>query len=282
MTKKRILPPDRLAECKAAHDLFLAKKNTLKLSQRKIADAAGMTAAAVNLYFKGINPLNAQFAAVLSDQLQEPIESFSPRLSAEIAVMAAAAGHQRRQIAPPRDGAAAPIETIPIAGHDLFLGIDNAPHGPDENGSPSKKDYALIPQYTARASAGKGYHNDHIELSEGQGLVFKRDWLKRLSLKEGTSCVIYAEGSSMEPTISDGDVLLIDRASTEPRSGKVYAIHRPDGSVSVKRLVQTFAGGWVVRSDNPDKTLYPDEPISADDLLQIEIIGRSVWGGGGM
>jgi phage repressor protein C with HTH and peptisase S24 domain len=155
-------------------------------------------------------------------------------------------------------------------------------HGPDENGSPSKKDYALIPQYTARASAGKGYHNDHIELSEGQGLVFKRDWLKRLSLKEESSCVIYAEGSSMEPTISDGDVLLIDRASTEPRSGKVYAIQRPDGSISVKRLVQPFAGGWVVRSDNPDKTLYPDEPISADDLQQIEIIGRSVWGGGGM
>ncbi|MBX9914060.1 MAG: helix-turn-helix domain-containing protein, partial [Pseudomonadaceae bacterium] len=45
-------------------------------------------------------------------------------------------------------------------------------HGPDENGSPSKKEYALIPQYTARASAGKGYHNDHVELSEGQGLVF--------------------------------------------------------------------------------------------------------------
>lgn len=155
-------------------------------------------------------------------------------------------------------------------------------HGPDENGSPSKKDYALIPQYTARASAGKGYHNDHVELSEGQGLVFKRDWLKRLSLKEGACCVIYAEGSSMEPTISDGDVLLIDRTSTEPRSGKVYAIQRPDGSISVKRLVQTFAGGWVVRSDNPDKTLYPDEPISSDDLQQIEIIGRSVWGGGGM
>jgi phage repressor protein C with HTH and peptisase S24 domain len=155
-------------------------------------------------------------------------------------------------------------------------------HGPDENGSPSKKEYALIPQYTARASAGSGYHNDHVELTEGQGLVFKRDWLKRLSLKEESSCVIYAEGSSMEPTISDGDVLLIDRASTEPRNGKVYAIQRPDGSVSVKRLVQTFAGGWVVRSDNPDKTLYADEQISADDLQHVEIIGRSVWGGGGM
>ncbi|TEH03010.1 LexA family transcriptional repressor, partial [Pseudomonas aeruginosa] len=26
MTKKRALPPDRIAECTAAHELFLAKK----------------------------------------------------------------------------------------------------------------------------------------------------------------------------------------------------------------------------------------------------------------
>ena len=156
----------------------------------------------------------------------------------------------------------------------------DANSGPDENGSPSKKDYALIPQYTARASAGNGYHNDHVELKEG--LVFKRDWLARLSLKEDACCVIYAEGSSMEPTISDGDVLLIDRSSTLPRNGKVYAIQRPDGSHSIKRLIQSFSGEWIIRSDNPDKTLYPDEPISADALQHIEIIGRSVWGGGGM
>jgi phage repressor protein C with HTH and peptisase S24 domain len=147
-------------------------------------------------------------------------------------------------------------------------------------GSPSEKDYALIPQYTAKAAAGNGFHNDHIELKEG--LVFKRDWLKRLSLKEENLCVIYAEGSSMEPTISDGDVLLIDRSSIQPRNGKVYAIQRPDGSHSIKRLVQSFTGDWLIRSDNTDKTLYPDEPISSDDLQQIEIIGRSVWGGGGM
>lgn len=152
--------------------------------------------------------------------------------------------------------------------------------GPDENGSPSEREYTLIPQYTAKAAAGNGYHNDHIELTGG--LVFRRDWLNRMALKEGHLCVIYAEGNSMEPTISDGDVLLIDMASTEPRNGKVYAIQRADGSVSVKRLAQSFSGGWVIRSDNPDKTLYPDEPISANDLQQIEIIGRSVWGGGGM
>lgn len=90
MTKKRALPPDRIAECTAAHELFLAKKNRFKLSQKKIAEMAGITPAAVNLYFKGINPLNAQFAAVLSRALGEPVERFSKRLAKEIADMASA------------------------------------------------------------------------------------------------------------------------------------------------------------------------------------------------
>lgn len=87
MTKKKPLPPALLAECQAAHDLYLSKKNALKLNQRKIADAAGMTPVSVNHYLKGINPLNARFAAVLAKLLKEPIESFSPRLAAEIAEM---------------------------------------------------------------------------------------------------------------------------------------------------------------------------------------------------
>lgn len=46
-----------------------------------------MTPVSVNHYLKGINPLNARFAAVLAKLLKEPIESFSPRLAAEIAEM---------------------------------------------------------------------------------------------------------------------------------------------------------------------------------------------------
>ena len=88
MTKKTPLPQALFAECKAANDLYLSKKNALKLNQRKIADAAGITPVSVNHYLKGINPLNARFAATLAKLLKEPIESFSPRLAAEIAEMA--------------------------------------------------------------------------------------------------------------------------------------------------------------------------------------------------
>ena len=88
MAQKRPLTGIHLAECKAAHDLFLSKKNALKLTQKKIAEAAGITPVSVNQYLKGINPLNARFAAILAKVLEEPIESFSPRLAAEIAEMA--------------------------------------------------------------------------------------------------------------------------------------------------------------------------------------------------
>ncbi|WP_226992647.1 XRE family transcriptional regulator [Pseudomonas syringae group genomosp. 3] len=77
-----------MAESKAANALFLSKKNALKLTQRKLAEAAGITPASVNQYLRGINPLNARFAAVLAKMLEEPIESFSPRLATEISEMA--------------------------------------------------------------------------------------------------------------------------------------------------------------------------------------------------
>jgi SOS-response transcriptional repressor LexA len=87
MANKKPLPPELFAECKAAHDLYLSKKNSLKLNQRKIAEVAGITPVSVNQYLRGINALNARFASILAKLIKEPVESFSPRLAAEIAEM---------------------------------------------------------------------------------------------------------------------------------------------------------------------------------------------------
>lgn len=84
MSKKKPLSAEQLAECQAAHRLYLERRNELNLSQKKIADEAGISAPAVNLYFKGVNALNVSFALVLSRMLRVPVEEFSPRLAAEI------------------------------------------------------------------------------------------------------------------------------------------------------------------------------------------------------
>lgn len=169
----------------------------------------------------------------------------------------------------------------------LVLGVGGMldPQGvadpPSEYDAPSEDEYALIPQYDARAAAGDGCLNEHVEIKGG--LAFKRDWLRKLGLKPDNLRVIYAEGDSMADTIMDGEVMLVDCADREPRSGKIYAILRPDGGVSVKRLIQkSITGAWTVASDNPDKRRYPDEDATADVLHDIPIIGRVAWRGGGL
>lgn len=153
--------------------------------------------------------------------------------------------------------------------------------GPEESApSPSEDDYALIPQYSANGHCGDGYLNDHVEVKGG--LAFKRDWLSRMGAKPENLRVIYAEGDSMEPYIMDGDVVLLDLSKTEPASNKVYAISRPDGGVSIKRLTQRFSGEWVISSDNPNKAKYQDEALGADSVAQVPIIGKVIWRGGAM
>ena len=160
-----------------------------------------------------------------------------------------------------------------------LLGVGYEPRS-YEPSSPSEKDYALIPQFKAMGSCGDGYLNEHVELTEG--LVFKRDWLKRMNAKPENLYVIYADGDSMEPYIFEGDVVLFDTSQIEPRDKQVYVIRRPDGGNSIKRLIQQLSGAWVIRSDSADKVSNPDEPVTESAIHEMPILGRVIWRGGGV
>lgn len=146
--------------------------------------------------------------------------------------------------------------------------------------SPYINDYEVIPQLTAVGSAGNGHMNDHVEVNGG--LAFKRAWLQRQGLNPANLHVIYARGMSMEPTIVDGDVVLMDASQTEPHHGKIYVIRRPDGELLIKRLVHSITGRWIIRSDNDDKRQFPDEEIGAEDMAGVTILGRIIWHGGAL
>jgi len=139
-------------------------------------------------------------------------------------------------------------------------------------------DFVIIDQYTAAGSAGNGHMNDHVEVNGG--LACKRSWLQRQGVNPDNLHVIYAKGMSMEPTILDGDVVLMDASQTEPHHGKVYVIRRPDGELLIKRLVHSITGRWIIRSDNDDKRSFPDEEIAGADVENLAILGRIVWHGG--
>lgn len=81
---------------------------------------------------------------------------------------------------------------------------------------------------------------------------------------------IAVTGSAMEPALYDGDWVVINTADTTPKEGAVFVIHG-EGEAVIRRLFK-INNQWLAASDNPDKRLYRDKPITED----VFIIGRVV------
>ncbi len=138
----------------------------------------------------------------------------------------------------------------------------------------------LVRQSTAKIAAGHGEQNTHVDID--RELAFKKSWIKRKGLNPAYLIVAYASGSSMSPRIEDGDAVLIDTATKELKSGKIFAFKDGEREDIIKRAVKE-KGVWLLRSDNPDKSVpeYQDMPFLDEDGQQrFEIVGLAHWRGG--
>lgn len=135
---------------------------------------------------------------------------------------------------------------------------------------PPPTDYVYIPVFSGvHASMGNGGRVEHEEVSGKHS--YSQAWLLKEGLEAAQLSRIQAVGRSMEPTIWDGDMLLVNRSERVIKDGKIYAFRVGD-EIRVKRLFRLMDGRVRVVSDNPDKNLYPDEHLSIDDMP--EVIGR--------
>lgn len=165
-----------------------------------------------------------------------------------------------------------------------WLVLDKAPQARTEGGQvegavagetePRERDFAFLPRYEARAAAGNG----HLAISEDVSdmLAFRRDWLRRMGINPATSFLLAADGDSMEPTIPDGALMLVDGSIREPRdikNGAIYVIIK-SGAVVVKRVQFRIDDSVVLISDNP---IYERETISRSDMNDLHFAGRVVW-----
>lgn len=131
--------------------------------------------------------------------------------------------------------------------------------------------YVLVPSYDIEASAGGGL----VPVSEEVGdlLAFREGWLRELGLTPGKAATVEARGDSMEPTIRNGDLLLVDMSVNRLIDDAIYLLER-DGGVTVKRVQRRFDGSIVIISDNAH---YESEHLSADEATSIRISGRVCW-----
>jgi SOS-response transcriptional repressor LexA len=129
-------------------------------------------------------------------------------------------------------------------------------------------EYELITKTSARAGAG----SSHLIDDETEGLyAFRKDFLRSLRISKN-SVLLDVLGDSMEPTLRNGDTILIDRADTEVHDGLIYLVGFQQ-QLLVKRLFRDIAG-LVLRSDNAAyrETLIPPEYM--DDFV---VFGRMRW-----
>lgn len=141
------------------------------------------------------------------------------------------------------------------------------------------KDYAQIPVHAATLSAGGGALNGDDLVSDH--VAFKREWLRRIDVAPSKAVIAKVVGDSMEPTVWEGDSVLIDtaqrvvplRKENPLRSrSSIYAI-LDDGEARVKRLERPAEDTVLLLSDNTD---YRPELI---DARKLSIIGKVVWWG---
>lgn len=135
--------------------------------------------------------------------------------------------------------------------------------------------FSFIPQYEIRAGAGAG---QLIESENVKGfLAFREDWIRhKLRRNPASLVVVEAFGDSMHPTITDGDIMLVDTSEERVRGPAIYFV-RAGNEAIVKRIQLNMDGSLVLKSDNP---AYEAWTVSGADASDFKVLGKVVWSGG--
>ncbi|MBB4859060.1 phage repressor protein C with HTH and peptisase S24 domain [Novosphingobium chloroacetimidivorans] len=151
-----------------------------------------------------------------------------------------------------------------------FFGVPEAELGAAQEKSFDADAWVDIPRLPLEASAGPG---TSVEGEDAIGSFrFSPRWLRDQGLQPHRLSAIAVRGDSMEPTLRDGDEILVEASPGTLREG-IHVV-RFDGALLVKRLEVRRAGHVALLSDNG--AYRPIECALGD----VDVIGRVVWKSG--
>lgn len=133
--------------------------------------------------------------------------------------------------------------------------------------------FTMVPRLDVQASAGNGSLAQSEEPIDF--LAFQDSWLRERKISPRFARVLTARGDSMEPTIRDGDVLLVDTSITSVYDNAIYIVVY-NGHVLVKRVNLKRDGALTIISDN-DR--HPPEEVPLAEVPDLHIAGRVMWFG---
>ena len=131
----------------------------------------------------------------------------------------------------------------------------------------------LVSVYNVEASAGHGAIVDSEMIVDR--LSFPPGYLRRItSANPRDLAIIGVKGKSMEPTLSDDDVVMIDMSKRDLSFDGLFVLRDGGASLLVKRVGRGRRRGTVMLiSDNPN--FHPVER----EIEEIEVVGKVVWKG---
>lgn len=133
--------------------------------------------------------------------------------------------------------------------------------------------FAMLPVYEASVSAGPGMEPKNE--APVHRIAFRADWLRTVTRGSISDLVVLnVEGDSMEPTLRQGDTVLVDMGQQRPQQKDGIYVIRTDGGLQVKRVAaHPVTGRITIISDN--KEHYPAFADLAPE--EVAVIGRVLW-----
>ncbi|WP_442426342.1 MULTISPECIES: XRE family transcriptional regulator [unclassified Nitrospina] len=143
----------------------------------------------------------------------------------------------------------------------------------NEERIPSAEEFLYLSRIYREADPNLKASLDHREMVDH--LAFKKKWVQEnLQVPEDRLVLIEAISDSMEPTLNQGDLLLIDGSVNYIRDDGIYCLRTPRDEILVKRLQRLPGERLAVKSDNPK---YEQFILSEEDIPRYAIIGPVVW-----
>jgi phage repressor protein C with HTH and peptisase S24 domain len=134
-----------------------------------------------------------------------------------------------------------------------------------------------IPFFDVEASAGPGAFPPETQ-TPTSSVAIPAGLLRHNRGTSSNLCAIQTKGDSMEPTLRNGSLLIVDRSDRQIREG-IFVISR--GEVLLVKRVQPRENNTLrLRSDNQR---YEPEDINLNDSSQnLHVLGRVIWSGHGI
>jgi len=152
------------------------------------------------------------------------------------------------------------IEPLPLKG---------APVGYRQEDDP---DFVAVRMVRLLLSAGISGFRTEPEYEADALLKMNRFWIEKNGYSLDHLIATKIRGESMEPSLYDGDVVIINTADTTPSDATVFAVNY-EGEAVVKRMMRD-AGEWWLTSDNPDNRRFPKKLCRGGECM---LVGRVVW-----